>query len=116
MLDQLPVETRAYQNHHLDSTRWSAYTPRPSDIIVSTSYKAGTTDNVKARAVEEDAKGDHRGDVFEGGSASFFFKGTNGRWQDVLTQADLTLYEDAKARVLTPDSAKWLEQGGVVPK
>lgn len=35
--------TRIYQNHHLDSTRWNAYTPRPDDIVVSTSYKAGTT-------------------------------------------------------------------------
>jgi aryl sulfotransferase len=39
----LPERTRVYQNHHLDSTRWDAYQKRPDDIIVSTSYKAGTT-------------------------------------------------------------------------
>lgn len=43
MSDQLPEVTRVYQNHHLDSTRWNAYEPRASDIIVTTSYKAGTT-------------------------------------------------------------------------
>tara|TARA_R110002111_G_scaffold201461_2_gene266538 strand:+ start:274 stop:1221 length:948 start_codon:yes stop_codon:yes gene_type:complete len=72
--------------------------------------------NIKAKAVEADAKGDHRGLIFEGGSAGFFFKGTNGRWRDVLTEEDLVLYETAKARVLSPDCARWLEQGGVVEK
>ena len=32
-----------YQNHHMDSTRWKYFTPRPDDIIIATSYKAGTT-------------------------------------------------------------------------
>jgi aryl sulfotransferase len=39
----LPQRTRVYQNHHLDSTRWDRYAPRPDDVIISTSYKAGTT-------------------------------------------------------------------------
>ena len=39
-----PAEAaRVYQNHHLDSTRWRYFAHRPGDIIVSTSYKAGTT-------------------------------------------------------------------------
>lgn len=38
-----PRVARVYQNHHLDSTRWRDYRPRPGDIIVTTSYKAGTT-------------------------------------------------------------------------
>jgi len=40
---ELPERTRTYQNHHLDSTRWDAFLPRPDDIVVATSYKAGTT-------------------------------------------------------------------------
>jgi aryl sulfotransferase len=52
--------------------------------------------------------------VFHGGAGAFFFKGTNGRWRDVLTDADLELYEQAKRRVLTPDCARWLEEGGPV--
>lgn len=39
----LPQVTRVYRNHHLDSTRWEAYRPRPDDVIISTSYKSGTT-------------------------------------------------------------------------
>lgn len=41
--NQLPEVTRTYQNHVLDSTRWQYYTPRAGDVIVSTSYKSGTT-------------------------------------------------------------------------
>lgn len=48
---------------------------------------------------------------FEDGSRSFFFKGTNGRWRDVLGDDDLALYEAAKRRVLEPDCAEWLERG-----
>jgi len=39
----LPQRTRTYQNHHLDSTRWDGFVHRPDDIVISTSYKAGTT-------------------------------------------------------------------------
>lgn len=45
---------------------------------------------------------------FEGGSDTFFFKGTNGRWRDVLTAEDLALYEKAVER-LEPDLRQWLE-------
>ena len=38
-----PQRTRTYQNHHLDSTRWDEVELRPGDILISTSYKAGTT-------------------------------------------------------------------------
>jgi hypothetical protein len=35
--------SRIYQNAVLDSTRWQAFIPRADDIVISTSYKAGTT-------------------------------------------------------------------------
>ncbi|MFQ5565887.1 MAG: sulfotransferase domain-containing protein [Paracoccaceae bacterium] len=35
--------TRTYRNHHIDSTRWDGFTPRADDIVIATSYKAGTT-------------------------------------------------------------------------
>lgn len=38
-----PQLTRIYQNHTLDSTRWKYYEPREDDVIISTSYKSGTT-------------------------------------------------------------------------
>jgi aryl sulfotransferase len=40
---QRPERTRVYQNHHLDSTRWDGFVPRPRDIVITTAYKAGTT-------------------------------------------------------------------------
>ena len=40
---KLPERNRIYQNHHFDSTRWDYFEPRSTDIIVATSYKAGTT-------------------------------------------------------------------------
>jgi aryl sulfotransferase len=40
---QRPQVRHIYQNHHLDTTRWDDFKPRRGDIIISTSYKAGTT-------------------------------------------------------------------------
>lgn len=40
---KLPERNRIYQNHHFDSTRWDYFEPQSTDIIVATSYKAGTT-------------------------------------------------------------------------
>jgi aryl sulfotransferase len=48
--------------------------------------------------------------IFEGGAERFFFKGTNGRWRDVLTPDDLELYERAAA-ALEPSMRSWLENG-----
>jgi len=52
--------------------------------------------------------------MLKDGPARFFYKGTNGRWKDVLTKDDLELYQQAVARALTPDCARWLENGGEV--
>ena len=63
--------------------------------------------------MREVASKDHDGlaTFFEGGAQRFFFRGTNGRWRDVLDDEDLALYEAAKERVLPPDCAEWLERG-----
>ena len=71
--------------------------------------------NMKKKAVEMDENPpEDEPQFFTGGNASFIFKGTNGRWRDVLSDEDLDLYEAAKERVLSPDCAQWLEQGGQV--
>jgi aryl sulfotransferase len=48
--------------------------------------------------------------IFEGGVQRFLYKGTNGRWRDVLTDDDLAMYDDAAA-TLDPQLRAWLEGG-----
>jgi aryl sulfotransferase len=50
--------------------------------------------------------------LLKGGSDSFFHKGTNGRWREVLSADELKLYDAAAARELTPECRQWLEHGG----
>ena len=38
-----PRRTRIYKHPLLDSSRWDHFVPRVDDIIISTSYKVGTT-------------------------------------------------------------------------
>ena len=40
---RLPELTREYVSYIFDSRNWRLYRPRPGDIVVSTSYKSGTT-------------------------------------------------------------------------
>jgi aryl sulfotransferase len=49
---------------------------------------------------------------FEGGAETFINKGTNGRWRDVLTQAEIDRCDQIAAQELTPDCAAWLRDGG----
>jgi aryl sulfotransferase len=65
-------------------------------------------DRMRESALEKE---DMLATFFDGGARRFFFKGTNGRWRDVLDADDLALYEAAKQRILTPECAEWLERG-----
>lgn len=49
--------------------------------------------------------------LFQGGGKSFFYKGTNGRWRDVLTADELRLYEERSAEMLPPDLRAWVDRG-----
>jgi aryl sulfotransferase len=49
--------------------------------------------------------------IWKDGAQTFFFKGTNGRWKDLLSAEALALYEQTAANVLTSDCRVWLEQG-----
>jgi aryl sulfotransferase len=71
--------------------------------------QAVTFDAMRDRAVE--AEDPNRSSAFKEGVKTFFFKGTNGRWKDVLSADELTLYDRKAASVLAPDSRAWLEQG-----
>ena len=51
------------------------------------------------------------GQPWKGGAQTFFHKGTNGRWKDILSAEELTLYDEAAKRVLTAECRRWLENG-----
>ncbi len=69
---------------------------------------AAHIDEMRANATRD---GDPLAAAFKGGSQAFFFKGTNGRWKDVLSADDIALYDAAKRRVLEPAAVNWLERG-----
>ena len=50
---------------------------------------------------------------FEGGVQSFLFKGTNGRWKDVLTEVELAAYERKVSEILPAECARWLAEGRI---
>ena len=39
------------------------------------------------------------------------FKGTNGRWRDVLTREELAQYQTSTGECLPAEAAEWLERG-----
>ncbi|MFP6814512.1 MAG: sulfotransferase domain-containing protein [Pseudomonadales bacterium] len=51
------------------------------------------------------------GQMFKGGAEGFLFKGTNGRWRDALTEAEVAAYDRRASEVLSADMAAWLEGG-----
>jgi aryl sulfotransferase len=51
------------------------------------------------------------GRFWTGGGATFFNKGTNGRWREVLPQEDSRRYEASASRELSPACADWLANG-----
>ena len=51
------------------------------------------------------------GEHFDNGAERFLNKGTNGRWRDILTPADLERYEAVFRRKVSPACANWLEHG-----
>ncbi len=48
---------------------------------------------------------------FEGGLKGFIFKGTNGRWKDVLTESELAAYEARLNKLVPSEAAAWSKQG-----
>jgi aryl sulfotransferase len=51
------------------------------------------------------------GHFLQGGAQRFINKGTNGRWQGILTTDELYQYEAAAIRQLNLESKQWLELG-----
>jgi aryl sulfotransferase len=82
------------------------------DIDASDSELASIVPQVSLESMRREAEARNQNAYLQGGAQTFYFKGTNGRWKDVLSADELALYEQVKAKVLTPECAAWLEQGG----
>ncbi|MFI4975871.1 MAG: sulfotransferase domain-containing protein [Caulobacterales bacterium] len=52
--------------------------------------------------------------AFDHGADRFINKGTNGRWKDVLSEADLEPYHALVRARFTPAEARWIEHGRLV--
>ena len=50
-----------------------------------------------------------------GGARTFIYKGTNGRWLDVLTKEDNVKYESLALQNLGAECAHWLATGETPP-
>ncbi|WP_221793953.1 sulfotransferase domain-containing protein [Oceanobacter mangrovi] len=55
----------------------------------------------------------HGGEFWDGGVKTFFNKGSNGRWRERLSAADIRLYEQRAEQELGSECARWLATGGV---
>jgi len=49
--------------------------------------------------------------MFEGGAKGFIFKGTNGRWRDILTDDEVARYQKRASECLAVEAVEWLEHG-----
>lgn len=49
--------------------------------------------------------------TWEGGGETFIHRGTNGRWSETLTAAEVAEYEERSRRELGAECAHWLETG-----
>lgn len=58
------------------------------------------------------ARQDNLETFFRDGARSFFFKGTNGRWKDVLSRDEVRLCDETASLRLDQDCAHWLRTGG----
>jgi aryl sulfotransferase len=76
-------------------------------IVAETSFREMRANAVKAGPMPEAGAAM----TWPEGLLTFFHKGTNGRWRDVLSVGELEMYHVAKARAMTPDCAAFTEKG-----
>lgn len=95
----LPGQIRqiaAFLEIPIDETRW--------DLIL----KHCSFEYMKYHAPKTTPMG---GILWEGGAETFINKGTNGRWRDILTEAEAQKYELLAQEQLEPACAHWLATG-----
>ena len=99
-------------NLSAEMRRISAFLEIPvNEAIWPNLVQAATFDSMKRNGGQILAKLEH---LFRNGHETFLHKGTNERWRDVLTEADLELYEKHAHTALSPGLFNWLRNGAHV--
>ena len=97
----LPGEIRriaSFLQIPIDETKW--------DVIV----EHCSFDYMKQHATKSVPLG---GAFWDGGAQSFIHRGSNGRWRDLLTDAEIRAYEERALAELGEDCAHWLATGEI---
>jgi aryl sulfotransferase len=83
------------------------------DIEVPEAALPGLLENLSLEAMRDEAARNQPGmsRIWTEGARTFFFKGTNGRWREVLAPEEVALYDEKAAEALTPECRAWLEGG-----
>jgi len=81
------------------------------DVDVPASLWPGAIDRCTFESMRDHEEQVGKFDGFEGGIKGFIFKGTNGRWRDVLTKDELALYDRRVSETLSSEAAAWMEHG-----
>lgn len=84
-------------------------------IDCSKEVRAQVADKVTFKSMKSDALNADPSNYepFKGGANTFINKGTNGRWQSVLTDEDLKMYDETAKRELSDNCRAWLEYGSM---
>jgi len=97
------------ENLEGEMLRISEFLGIPVDMnLVPDMVKACTFAEMKKNA---DTVAPLNGALWEGGGNSFIFKGSNGRWKGVLSEAQLAAYDAKVKKDLPKACAVWLETG-----
>lgn len=83
------------------------------DISVTDEQLAMIGQKVTLAEMRDEAERTDSGLVlsFKGGAKTFYFKGINGRWKEVLSAEEEELYHRKAAEVLAHEGREWLENG-----
>jgi aryl sulfotransferase len=94
-LDQQMRRVAAFLDIEVDEQRWA-------DQVASCTFES-----MKRRSSEIADFDSH----FVGGADTFLYKGTNGRWRDVLTSDELDRFDRRSRELLPPDAIAWTTSG-----
>jgi aryl sulfotransferase len=81
------------------------------NIEVPDSLWPQTVERCTFEAMRNDTERMGNFDAFDGGLKGFIFKGTNGRWRDVLTTQELAEYGTSVEREMSSEASQWSANG-----